>query len=205
MPDLLPGYHNPLPATRPRGLRSRTVQPGTTMWRVEAAAPDEWDWHGFPEARHRFDPPSGAFRTRYAGADLVGAFRERYRATGLVIPADHAGHYLSELVTRRPMRVLDLRTERNLDALDVDDQISTGQHDAVWGTCQRLAEAARGWWTDLDAIVYRSRTTPQQSANYAFFAHQQFRIRLWPLAERLDVLTELVLRHGITVNWPLGS
>jgi hypothetical protein len=205
VPDLLPGYHRPLPAARPAGLRSRTVKPGTTMWRIEAAAPKDWDWHGFPQPRYRFDPPSGAFRTRYAGADIVGAFRERYRATGLVIPTDHADHYLIEMVTRRPMRVLDLRTERNLDALDVDDQISTGQHDAVWDTCQRLADASRQWWPDLAAILYRSRTTPQQSTNYAFFAHHHFRTRTWPLAERTDVLTELVLRHGFTVSWPLNG
>lgn len=203
MPDLLPGYHRPLPTTRPTGLRSRTVKPGTTMWRIEAAAPGDWEWHGFPQPRYRFDPPSGAFRTRYAGADVVGAFRERYRATGLVIPTDHADQYLIEMITRRPMRVLDLRTERNLDALDVDDQISTGQHDAVWDTCQRLADAARGWWPDLAAIVYRSRTTPQQSANYAFFARHHFRTRVWPLAKRTDVLTDLVLRQSFTVSWPL--
>ncbi|MBO0676169.1 RES domain-containing protein [Mycolicibacterium sp. S2-37] len=205
MPELLAGYLQPLPAGRPAGLRSRTVRPGTTMWRIESSVPDDWDWRGFPQPRYRFDPQTGAFRTRYAGADLVGAFRERYRGTGLVIPGDHAEHHLIEMVTDRPMRVLDLRTERNLDALDVDDQISTGQHDAVWDTCQRLADRCRLWWPDLDAIVYRSRTTPQQSTNYAFFAHDHFRIRAWRLADRLDALTELVLRHGFTVDWPLNG
>jgi hypothetical protein len=175
------------------------------MWRVEATAPREWDWAGFAQPRYRFDPPSGAFRTRYAGAELVGAFRERYRASGLVIPTDHATHYLIELVTRRPMRVLDLRTERNLDALGVDDQISTGQHDSIWETCQHLSDAARGWWPDLDAIVYRSRTTPQQSANYAFFDHKHFRTRVWPLVERADILTDLVLRQRFTLSWPLAN
>jgi hypothetical protein len=175
------------------------------MWRIEAEHPSDWQWHGFPEPRYRFDPPSGAFRTRYAGADLTGAFRERYRATGLVVPRDHAEHYLIEMATRRPMRVLDLRTERNLDALDVDDQISTGQQDAVWDTCQRLADAARTWWSDLGAIVYRSRTTPQQSTNYAFFTQRPFRTRVWRLAERADVLTELVLRQRFTIDWGIDD
>jgi hypothetical protein len=35
------------------------------------------------------------------------------------------------------------RTERNLDALQFDDQVSTGQQDAVWAACQHLADAAR--------------------------------------------------------------
>lgn len=202
---MLAGFRRPLPATRPAGLRSRTVRPGTTLWRIEADAADQWGWRGFPQPRYRFDPASGLFRTRYAGVDVVGAFRERHRATGLVIPTDHAGHHLTELVVRRPMRVLDLRTERNLDALDVDDQISTGQHDAVWDACQHLADAARQWWPDLAAIVYRSRTTPERSANYAFFGDGYFRMRSWRLAERTDDLTELVLRHGFTVSWPLGG
>ncbi|WP_407687567.1 RES family NAD+ phosphorylase [Mycobacterium sp. HUMS_1102779] len=194
-----------MPSARPTGLQSRTAKRNTKMWRVEADRPNEWKWHGFPQPRHRFDSQSGAFRTRYAGAELVGAFRERYRATGLVVPADHAEHYLIEMVTRSPMRVLDLRTERNLDALDIDDQISTGQQDVIWDTCHRLADASRGWWPDLAAIVYRSRTTPQQSTNYAFFAHHQFRMRAWRLVERADVLTELVLRHRFTVDWPLNG
>ena len=90
--------------------------------------PADWSWAGFPTARYRFDPESGAFRTRYAASALVGAFRERYRPTGLMIPADHAAHQLVRLVAARHLRVLDLRTEANLDVLGVDDQISTGQH-----------------------------------------------------------------------------
>ena len=204
MPDLPSGYGRPLPTERPRGLQSRRVQAGTALWRVEASHPSEWTWDGFAHARYRFDPVSGAFRTRYAATELVGAFRERYRATGSVVPADHASHHLIRLVSTRSLRVLDLRTERNLDALGVDDQISTGQHDAVWETCQHLADAARGWWTDLDAIVYRSRTTPSISTNYAFFGADWFTAESWPLAERIDVLVDLVLRSGFTVDWDIG-
>jgi RES domain len=175
------------------------------MWRVEATHPLEWTWGGFAEPRFRFDPASGKFRTRYAATRLVGAFRERYRGTGLVVPADHAGQYLIRLVTTRSLRVLDLRTERNLDALDVDDQINTGQHEAVWGSCHHLADAARAWWSDLDAIVYRSRTTPSSSANYAFFGADGFSHQAWPLAERTDVLIDLLLREGFTVDWDIGT
>ncbi|HEX7322022.1 MAG TPA: RES domain-containing protein [Mycobacterium sp.] len=153
--------------------------------------------------RYRFDPESGAFRTRYAAGTLLGAFRERYRGTGLMIPADHAGQHLVQLTASRHLRVLDLRTDANLDALGVDDQISTGQHPAVWQTCHRLADAVRGWWDDLDAIAFRSRTTPENSVNFAFFAVDAFGAESWPLGERADVLTDLVLRHGFTVGWDL--
>jgi hypothetical protein len=171
------------------------------MWRVDASPPAAWDWTGFPEPRHRFDPRSGAFRIRYAGATLAGAFRERYRSTGLVIPDDHRTHHLVRLVSARNLRVLDLRTEKNLDILQVDDQISTGQHPDVWAACHRLVDAARRWWTDIDAIVYRSRTTPESSLNYAFFGDDGFDVESWPLDERIDVLTALVLHEGFTVNW----
>ncbi|WP_428342385.1 RES domain-containing protein [Mycobacterium sp.] len=203
MPDLPAGYRTPLPDARPVGLRRRRVDAGTELWRVEALAPSAWTWAGFLTARYRFDPESGAFRTRYAASGLVGAFRERYRPTGLMIPADHAEHRLVRLVAARHLSVFDLRTEANLDVLGVDDQISTGQHHDVWATCQRLADAVRRWWPELDAVVYRPRTTPETSINHAFFALEAFTVESWPLAERTDVLTELVLRHDFTVGWEL--
>ena len=203
MPELPAGYRAPLPDARPAGLRRRRVLAGTQLWRLDAQHPDAWDWDGFAGPRYRFDPASGAFRTRYAATDLIGAFRERYRLTGLLIPSDHSQHHLARLTAARHLRVLDLRTERNLDALGVDDQISTGQHDAVWATCQRLADATRRWWPEPserpDAIVYRSRTTPETSVNYAFFAAEAFEVRAWPLARRPEVTADLVLRHGFTV------
>lgn len=181
------------------------MRAGTELWRVDSVHPTEWTWSGFAEARYRFDPVSGEFRTRYAATQLVGAFRERYRDTGSVLPAEHADQYLVRLVTTRSLRILDLRTERNLDALDVDDQINTGQHDAVWDTCQNLAHRARQWWPDLDAIVYRSRTTPTSSANYAFFGADGLTHESWAVAQRVDVLIDLVLRHGFTVDWDIGT
>ncbi len=177
---------------------------GTQIWRLDAAAPAKWTWAGFPEPRYRFDSESGAYRTRYAGGTLVGAFRERYRSGGLVIPADHKTHRLVRLVAARNLRVLDLRTEKNLDALHVDDQINTGQHPDVWRTCHRLADGVKRWWTDIDAIVYRSRTTPETSANFAFFARDGFDVESHALKGRVDVLTDLVLHHDFTVNWDIG-
>ena len=99
-----------------------------------------------------------------------------------MIPADHAVHHLVRLTAARHLRVFDLRTEANLDILGVDDQISTGQHPDVWDTCHRLADAAHRWWNDLDALVYRARTTPETSVNYAFFALDAFACESWPLA-----------------------
>jgi hypothetical protein len=203
VPELPAGYLVPFGEDRPVGLRRRSIPAGSAIWRVDATPPADWDWAGFPEPRYRFDPQSGSFQTRYAGATLAGAFRERYRSTGLVIPADHRTHHLVRLVSAHSLRVLDLRTEKNLDVLQVDDQISTGQHPDVWATCHRLVDAARRWWTDIDAVVYRSRTTPESSVNYAFFDDKGFDVESWPVGERIDVLTALVLRDGFTINWDI--
>ncbi len=204
MPDLLAGYTTPLPAERPVGLRRRTLAIGSEWWRIDASHPDSWGWGGFAEPRSRFDPASGEFRVRYAGRSLVGAAREKYRGTGLLIPADHAEQHLVRLVASRRLRVFDVRVEANLYVLAADDQISTGQHAAVWDTCHELADRSRVWWDELDGIVYRSRTTPATSANLAFFAADAFDIDSWTLESRPDVLTDLVLRHGFTVDWDLA-
>lgn len=205
MPELHAGYWVSLPHARPVGLRRRRVSAGTEIWRVDATQPAAWTWEGFPGPRYRFDPASGAFRTRYSGSNLVGAFHERYRATGLVIPSDHTTHHLVRLVAARPLHVLDLRTKPNLHALAVDDQISTGQQAHLWDTCHRLADAATRWWDRLDAIVYRSCSTPVTSTNFAFFTHDAFAIESWPLADRTDILTDLVLRNGFTVGWDIAG
>jgi hypothetical protein len=204
VPDLLSGYLNPLPARRPVGLRRRGLEPGTELWRIDAAPPASWVWDGFPAPRHRFDPASGSFRARYASRSLVGAARERYRASGLFVPADHARHHLVQLVATRDLRVFDLRAQHNLDVLDLDDQVSTGQHPDVWDTCHRLADAARIWWDDLDAIIYRSRTTPPSSLSVAFFATDAFQAQSWAFADRADIVADLVLNHGFTVDWDIA-
>src|ERR1700739_3965678 len=146
VPKLVAGYQQPLPLVRPTGLRTRRVQSGVEIWRIEARHPSDWTWAGFAQPRFRFDPASGSFRTRYGATRLIGAFRERSRPTGLVIPDDDVDHHLVRLTASRSLRGLELRTEKNLDALKVDDQISTGQHPAAWATCHRLSDEATQQW-----------------------------------------------------------
>lgn len=198
------------PEARPRGLRRRSLGAGTTLWRIDSAPPEGWQWTGFPEARSRFDPLSGGFRTRYAAQSVHGAARERYLATGRYIPADHAHHHLVRLTAARALRVLDLRTEANLDALLVDDRISTSREPEVWEACHRLVEAVRAWWLDpdglagldgIDGIVYRSRTTPETSANLAFFSLDGLAWSSRALADCAEELDDLVLNHEFTVGF----
>lgn len=188
---------------RPPGLRRRSISAGAVFWRLDAGPADQWRWSGFSTPRNRFDPESGAFRVRYAALSVAGASRERYLATGRYIPSDHRGHHLVRLEARESLRVLDLRTEANLDALGMDDRISTGREAVVWAAAHRLADSARGWWDDLDGLIYRSRTTPSTSVNLAFFSLGPFATESRALVDATDILAELVLGHGFTVGWTI--
>ena len=191
--------------TRPAGLRRRSLPAGTELWRVDTVPTESWSWTGFATPRHRFDSAAGAFRTRYAGTSLRGALRERYFASGRYIPDDHHHHVLVHLTTNRPFRVLDLRTEANLDALGIDDRISTSHEPAVWRFGHRLADQARRWWPQLDGIVYRSRTTPTTSINVAFFAAVAFEIEARPFVASGADLDDLVLHDQFTIGFDYGA
>lgn len=84
-----------------------------------------WTWEGFPTPRHRFDPPSGRFRVRYAANDAVAAARERF--PGQMITERDGGLVLVRLDGSPD--ALHLTRQRNLDALGVDDRVSTGRVD----------------------------------------------------------------------------
>lgn len=193
-------YELPLPPARPAGLARRSLAEGTTWWRVDGTPPSAWRWDGFDDPRHRFDPASGAFRTRYAARSVAGAFRERYLSVGRVVPADHADHHLVRLTLTRPASVLDLRTKANRDALRVDDRVSVGRERTVWTYCNALPDAIRAWWSDdVLGIAYRSRTTPETSVNLAFFGDAAFAVDARPLTHDDDVLADLVRDHGFTI------
>lgn len=189
------------PVARPAGLRRRGMPAGTELWRIDANAPNRWDWSGFLTPRHRFDPHSGVYRVRYAASGVHGAARERYLDTGRYIPADHRQHRLIRLTTQRPYRVLDLRSETTLDALGVDDRINTSHDPTVWDACHLLVDAARGWWSDLDGILYRSRTTPASSVNVAFFSLDGLHAISRPLHRCTTELDDLVLHHQFTIGF----
>ncbi|MDQ6614349.1 MAG: RES family NAD+ phosphorylase [Actinomycetota bacterium] len=194
--------YGPFPAARPARLRRRTVTVGTELWRIDALDPTEWDWVGFPSARFRFDPASGAFRVRYAGTSIAGAAREKYLDTGKLIPADHATRHLVHLAATRPLKVVDLRSQVNLDAIDVDDRINTSHEDVIWNACHRFADAVKGWWDEIDGIMYRSRTTPETSINVAFFSLDGFAVEGGRVLRTcIDELDDLVLHDQFTVGF----
>jgi len=174
-----------------------------TWFRLDAQAPGAWSWRAFPTPRSRFDSATGAYRARYAGDAARVAMRERFDATGRRLRAEDL--QLRLVALSGAVQVLDLRHARTLDALGLDDQISTSRAPGVWSAAQALGDRVRGWFGErCHGLVYRSRTTPQRSANLAFFAHAPLRpSELGRLGERADVLAACVLSDGFAIQgWP---
>jgi hypothetical protein len=100
------------------------------------------------------------------------------------------------------LRVLDLRREATLDALGLDDRISTGHEPEVWEAAQQLSDLVRGWWGETaHGIAYRPRTTPETSTNVAFFAHAPLLGRSVRLDRARRLADQLVVRYCFTIDF----
>jgi RES domain len=195
---------------RPRGLRLDA--PTKTWWRIDTAHPSDWAWAPYPQPKGRFDPLSGRFRARYAANRPAVAARERFAAKTL-IEAD-GDLWLVELTTLP--RSLHLTRQVNLDALGLDDRVSTGRIDVasrrdpdpLLATCGQLSDAVFDWWAGRPpALVYRSRTTPSVGRSIVFTEPASPRVvQARRLAEATALHAHLVLQAGFTVpsGW-LGS
>jgi hypothetical protein len=126
--------------------------------------------------------------------------RERFDAEGRIVSAAHLGLEVVEL--RGKVHVLDLRSDRLLDLLGLDDQVSTSRAPDVWAACHELTDRLLSWFgTRLDGLVYRPRTTPQRSANLAFFPHAPLTaVPLGPLREHTELLAASVAGDGFAVE-----
>lgn len=181
----------------PRGLRLSSIS--ATWWRLDRDPPDRWGWSPYAAPLQRFDSATGAFRTRYAARSARGALREAFDWSGRVLADADLDRRLVQL--EGTLRVLDLRREAVLDALGLDDRISTARDLATWQRCHELIDEAAGHYGDrCHGLLYRSRTTPQTSANLAFLAHAPLRARdLGPLRAQRAVLDAAIIGDGFTV------
>jgi len=183
---------------RPKGLRLSTTR--HAWYRIDWQSPSRWNWTPHPIPLSRFDSAAGARRLRYAGDASRVAMRERFdTAPRKIRPADLDLH-LIELTGS--VEVLDLRRNQTLDALGLDDQINTGRAAGVWSACQQLSDRVHDWFgTRCHGVVYRSRTTPQSSANLAFFAHAPLTPRdLGTLREQEALLASAVVSDGFSIQ-----
>jgi hypothetical protein len=188
---------------RPLGLRLDA--PAKTWWRIDTAHPRDWAWAAYPQPKGRFDPLSGRFRVRYAANRPVVAARERFVAKTLT---ETDGELWLVELTDFP-RSLHLTRQANLDALGLDDRVSTGRidiagrrdPDPLLATCGQLADAVYDWWSGRPPpLVYRSRTAPSVGRSIAFTEAASPRVvRARRLAEATALHTHLVLQAGFTV------
>lgn len=187
-----------LPTTRPGDLR--LVSLDVSWIRVDAVRPSAWAWEPFAGQRNRFDAPG--WRVRYAARTERGAFRERFADRGRVVRTGDAGASVIELTGR--IRVVDLRSERTLDVLGLDAEISAGRSRRVFTAASLLAARLLGWYGEqVHGIVYASRTTPQSSANLAFFRHAPLRAAsLGRVDERRDLFVDLIADDGFRIDLP---
>jgi len=187
-----------LPDRPPAGLRLSSLD--VAWWRLDVDPPDAWRWQPYPTLRGQFDPDPGTARVRHAARTLRGAFRERCADARRVI---HAGEWDTQVVrlTGR-VRVLDLRTESVLDALGLDDEISTGRDPRVLRASRVLCARLVAWYGPrLHGVVYRSRTTPASSANLAFFSATPLVARaVGTVGEFDELLTALIVDDGFRVD-----
>jgi hypothetical protein len=187
-----------LPGSRPAGLRTAVLR-DIECWRFDAADPATWDWRPFPTPRYRFDSAGGTARIRYAGLTARGASRERWAPDRRIALVD-ARTWVVRLAGT--LRVIDLRRESVVDRLGLDHRINTARDPAIWRVCQVLGDRLRQWMPSLGAIVYRSRTTPETSANVAWHRPGALRVvSATPLRECPDLLDRLVLADGFAVSF----
>jgi hypothetical protein len=169
-------------------------------YRIDAADPGSWSWQPYPSPLSRFDSAAGRFRVRYAGQAARTAMRERFDAQRRRLTPADLDLNLVELTGS--IRVLDLRRDQTLDALGLDDQISTSRAPDVWSACQQLIDRVRDWFGErCDGLVYRSRTTPEQSANLAFFETAPLTAaNLGTLRDQPTLLDSCILTDGFDVR-----
>jgi hypothetical protein len=169
-------------------------------YRIEVADPKVWSWQPYAAPRSRFDSADGLFRVRYAGQEARVAMRERFdEQRRRLTPAD-LDLLLIELTGT--VHVLDLRRDQALDALGMDDQISTSRAPDVWSACQKLVDRIHHWFgARCDGLVYRSRTTPEHAANLAFFETAPLTARsLGTLRDQPTLLDSCILTDGFDVR-----
>lgn len=150
---------------------------------------------------HRFDPPSGRFRVRYAANRPDAAVRERFPSR---VITDADGHLQLIRLDGSPA-ALHLTHQTNLDALGVDDRISTGRlptasDDPLLAVAPALSDAVYDWWRgEPPPLVHRTRSVPS-ARSMAFTAATGWDVTSsGPLRDAVALLAHLVIRHGFSV------
>jgi hypothetical protein len=150
---------------------------------------------------------SGRFRARYAANRAAVAARERFPTRTLT---DTDGDLWLVELAGMP-RSLHLTRQVNLDALGLDDRVSTGRlnvggradPDPLLELCGRLADAVYDWWDGRPPpLVYRARTAPSMGRSITFTElARPTALQARRLREATALHVYLVLQAGFTVPY----
>ena len=184
----------------PRGTLAETLPTGSVLARVHHQARGPL-WFGPKPGvppQHRFDAPSGEYRTLYCAARLAGAFVESVlrKPTGRIVARAYVEELAwSELTVRRALRLVKLRDE-GLHWHGTDAAISASDDYTV---PRRLALALYTTFPEIDGIAYRARHNNGEVC-YALFDRVS-ETDLTPglpqlLAEHRAMVDQLMALHG---------
>jgi hypothetical protein len=135
----------------------------------------------------------------------LAAARERFPARALT---ETDGELWLVAIEGMPS-AMHLTHQGNLDALGLDDRVSTGRIDVgarrdpdpLLDTSGRLSDAVYDWWNGAPPpLVYRSRTMPERGRNIAFSQPSSPRVAaVGRLRDATTLHAHLVLRAGFIV------
>lgn len=163
---------------------------------------DALTYRRYPEARHRFDAPSGQYATVYCNDSKVGVLAEVYVDRGRRLGWEDAIRHLVLISPVNPLPLVDLLSDDILRDLGLDERISTGED---YERCQQWALKFHEEWTEACGIRYGARCAGRNTANVALFAELcASRLSLASLG-RLEHLEETLLeaidRYGLRASF----
>ena len=147
-------------------------------YRIDAQPSDEWTWDAYPAPRSRFDSATGD-----ASGFAMPVMRRAWRCASASTASNASSassaldSHLTELTgpVERPRpapRPDARRTQAGRPDQHVVARVTSGR------PASSLIDLVHDWFGErCDGLVYRSRTTPERSANLAFFAHAPLTVR----------------------------
>jgi hypothetical protein len=165
---------------------------------------DVLGYRAYPSPIYRFDAPAGEYAVIYANDSEVGVFAEVYVDRGRRLGMEDARRHLVRILPGRPLRLVDLRADDTLAALDLDARISVGDD---YGACQEWALAFYERWSEVSGVCYAARNAGPTTRNVALFADRCASALTPTSLGRLEDLEEIVLaatdRYGLSAPFLL--
>jgi hypothetical protein len=158
------------------------------LWRIQRSP--EPDHKRYPSPRHRFDAAGGRYAAIYTNDDKVGTLGEVYVDRGRRLGRQEGKRHLVRITATSALRLVDLRSDETLSALDLDARISTGED---YEACQKWALALYEALPDIAGLRYAPRKAGEGCSNVVLFAERCAASLEYWAEGRLEELEDVVL------------